>query len=423
MATQNAERGTGYANFLYAFWAFKPAIDGFRYCIPVICVDGTHLYNRYKGHLLLAYGYTANKEIYPLADSIVDSENNASWTCFLRLLAKNVFPHHNSMCIVSDRHAGIDVAFNSVQQLKGARVKRRFCLRHIRSNVMSRVTKNRQLRKLVREAGTTVTRDQFLQHMQAIQIKWPAAYTYLADIDVDKWTLSHDNGHRYGIMTTNPSESLNNSLKCCRMLPVTAIVRMTFHKLRTMFADRRTAGEGMQQHGLRFTTNITDDLSARNNEASGASVQRFNDALGIYGVALNTGYVSQSQQNHFQVNLTEHTCNCGLWNVNGLPCAHVIAACNYRGQGFGPLVPEVYSVENYRNCYVDNFYPVDERIQCIGPVTCLPPISARQPNQRGQRRTRRYPNEMDFGSNQSRRCRYCQRTTHSSPNCPTLNHQ
>ncbi|XP_019199846.1 PREDICTED: uncharacterized protein LOC109193437 isoform X2 [Ipomoea nil] len=210
MTTHNAERGTGY-----------------------------------KGHLLLACGYTANKEIYPLAYSIVDSENNASWTWFLRLLAENVFPHHNSMCIVSDRHAGIDAAFNSVEQLKGGRVKRRFCLRHIRSNVMSRVTRNRRLRKLVWEAGTAVTRDQFLQHMHAIQIKWPAAYAYLADIDFDKWTLSHDDGHRYGIMTTNPSESLNNSLKCCRMLPVTAIVRMTFHKLRTMFADRRTAGEGM----------------------------------------------------------------------------------------------------------------------------------------------------------------------------------
>ncbi|XP_019167691.1 PREDICTED: uncharacterized protein LOC109163403 [Ipomoea nil] len=270
MCTLNVERGTGYANFLYAFWAFKPAIDGFCYYIPVICVDGTHLYNQYKGHLLLACGYTANKEIYPLAYSIVDSENNASWTWFLRLLAEHVFPHHNSMCIISDRHAGIDAAFNSVQQLKGGCVKCRFCLRHIRSNVMTRVTRNRRLRKLVWEVGTAVTRNQFLQHMQAIQIKWPAAYAYLADIDVDKWTLSHDDGNR------------------C------------------------TAGDGMQQHGLLFTTKITDDLSARNNEACGASIQSFNDALGIYGVALSTGYVSQSQQNHFQVNLTERTCNCGL---------------------------------------------------------------------------------------------------------------
>ncbi|XP_019179305.1 PREDICTED: uncharacterized protein LOC109174543 [Ipomoea nil] len=71
---------SAYVHFKYAFWAFKPAIDGFQYCFPVIGVDGTHLYGKYKGNLLLAVGTNANNEIFPLAYSIVDAETAASWS-------------------------------------------------------------------------------------------------------------------------------------------------------------------------------------------------------------------------------------------------------------------------------------------------------------------------------------------------------
>ena len=31
----------------YVFWAFVPCIAAFRYCRPVISIDGTHLYGKY----------------------------------------------------------------------------------------------------------------------------------------------------------------------------------------------------------------------------------------------------------------------------------------------------------------------------------------------------------------------------------------
>ncbi|XP_019157250.1 PREDICTED: uncharacterized protein LOC109153833 [Ipomoea nil] len=336
-------RGSEYMHFKYAFWAFKPAIDRFRSCVPVICIDGTHLYNRYKGHLLLACGYTANKEIYPLAYSIVDSKNNASWTWFIRLLVEHVFPDYDSMCIVSDRHAGIDVAFKNVRQLHG-RVKRRYCLRHLRSNVLTKVSRNRWLRRLIWEAGTAVTTNQFNENMQTIQQNWPNAYNYLAELDEETWRLCHDGGHRYDIMTTNLSGSFNNSIKSCRILPVTAIARITFHKLRTMFADRRTVGEMMHQQQMFFTPKIYEDLVAKENESKNASIERYNDTLGIYSIALISGYMAHSLHHHFHANLAERTCNCGKWNVDGIPCAHVIAACNFRREAFYQFIPQVYSV-------------------------------------------------------------------------------
>ena len=48
--------------FKYIFWAFGPAIEAFTHCIPVICVDGTHLKGSYKGKLLTAVTKDANNQ-------------------------------------------------------------------------------------------------------------------------------------------------------------------------------------------------------------------------------------------------------------------------------------------------------------------------------------------------------------------------
>ncbi|KAH0675262.1 hypothetical protein KY285_023063 [Solanum tuberosum] len=56
-------------------WAFKPCIDGFQTCRPVISVDGTHMYGKYDIKLLIAIGIDGNDNILPLAFAIVDKES------------------------------------------------------------------------------------------------------------------------------------------------------------------------------------------------------------------------------------------------------------------------------------------------------------------------------------------------------------
>ncbi|XP_028054766.1 uncharacterized protein LOC114258967 [Camellia sinensis] len=58
----------------YVFWAFKPAIEGFKYCRPVICIDSTHLYGKYEGKIIAAVTVTAADKIVPLAFAVVDKE-------------------------------------------------------------------------------------------------------------------------------------------------------------------------------------------------------------------------------------------------------------------------------------------------------------------------------------------------------------
>ena len=73
----NYEWGTYTFNFV--FWAFCPSVVGFRHCRPMISIDATHLYDKYKGKLMIAMAIDANNKIYPLAFVVVESESTETW--------------------------------------------------------------------------------------------------------------------------------------------------------------------------------------------------------------------------------------------------------------------------------------------------------------------------------------------------------
>ncbi|KAL0360785.1 UNVERIFIED_CONTAM: hypothetical protein Sradi_3763000 [Sesamum radiatum] len=96
----------------YVFWAFKPCIEGFKFCRNIISVDGTHLYTRYKHKMLIAATMDGNQQVLPLAFAIVDDESYASWKWFLQQLSRHVIRGRRGVCLISDRHAGIIKAVN-----------------------------------------------------------------------------------------------------------------------------------------------------------------------------------------------------------------------------------------------------------------------------------------------------------------------
>ena len=65
---------------------------------------------------------------------------------------------------------------------------------------------------------------------------------WLEVIPFKLWALSHDEGRRYGIMTTNMSEVFNSVLKGAHSLPFTALVQLTFFRINSYFVAIRKQG-------------------------------------------------------------------------------------------------------------------------------------------------------------------------------------
>ncbi|KAK9997657.1 hypothetical protein SO802_022343 [Lithocarpus litseifolius] len=85
----------------YVFWAFAPCIAAFRYCRPVNSIDGTRLYGKYRGVLMIAMATNANQKVLPLAFTVVDKESGPSWGWFLeclRISIRHVIPDEG-ICI------------------------------------------------------------------------------------------------------------------------------------------------------------------------------------------------------------------------------------------------------------------------------------------------------------------------------------
>ncbi|XP_016185372.1 uncharacterized protein LOC107627002 [Arachis ipaensis] len=136
----------------YIFWSFYPCIVAFRHCKPLVQVDGTHLYRKYKGALLVAVAQDGNQNIVSVAFVIVEGETTDAWEFFLTNLRRYVVTI-DGLGIISDRHTSIDAA---VARSNGAwsppRAWHMYCIRHIGSNFLRRF-KAQYLHKFVVNTG------------------------------------------------------------------------------------------------------------------------------------------------------------------------------------------------------------------------------------------------------------------------------
>ncbi|XP_047261670.1 uncharacterized protein LOC124895275 [Capsicum annuum] len=185
--------------FKFVFWVFKPCIDGFLTCRPVISVDGTHLYGKYEIKLLIVVGID---NILPLAFAIVDRESEEAWKWFFRKLSAHVIKDREDVCIISDRAKEILASLSELWE------------------------ENEE------------------------------AYEYLMQFPLDKWTISHDDGKRWGVLTTNLSESFNGLLKKARGLSFTAMVTLSLEQIveRTYEVTERMGGLARNFVSEYFTT-------------------------------------------------------------------------------------------------------------------------------------------------------------------------
>ncbi|XP_016185519.1 uncharacterized protein LOC107627179 [Arachis ipaensis] len=194
------------------FWTFPPCIEAFRHCKPLVSIDGTHLYGKYGGTLLLAIAQDGNSNILPVAFALVEGENAESWSYFLSNLRRHVTPQEGIL-VISDRHNGIKAALESPDSgWQPPHAYRAFCIRHVAAN-FALTFKGQDERRWLVNAAYAKTEAEFDYWFDIMRTENPAMCNWANRMEYERWTQHKDGGRRYGHMTTNISECVNSVLK------------------------------------------------------------------------------------------------------------------------------------------------------------------------------------------------------------------
>ncbi|XP_016552949.2 uncharacterized protein LOC107852432 [Capsicum annuum] len=223
--------------FNYVFWMFKPCVDDFHYCRPVISIDGTHVYGKYDIKLLIAVGTDGNGSIFLLAFAIAANENFDTWTKFLSDLHRHVVCGRQSITLICDRNHGILGSVYAERNWQGPFAYHYYCLQHLKANYQ-RAYKSVRVNNVLWVAATATQEKEFLLQMELIKGTHFPAYEWPMKLDLEKWTTHKDDGRRWGMLTTSSSESFNGLLNSAKGLPVTVMVKLSYSIVVDHFVQR-----------------------------------------------------------------------------------------------------------------------------------------------------------------------------------------
>ncbi|XP_057723973.1 uncharacterized protein LOC130939925 [Arachis stenosperma] len=170
------------AYFHRLFWTFPLCIEAFRHCKPLFSIDGTHLYGKYGGTLLVMIAQDRNSNILPVAFALVEGENAESWSFFLSHPRQHVTPQPG-LLVISDRHNGIKAALEAPHGgwLPPA-AYHTFCIRHVAAN-FALTFKGKDARRLLVNASYAKIEVEFDYWFDILRSKNPAMCEWANQIE------------------------------------------------------------------------------------------------------------------------------------------------------------------------------------------------------------------------------------------------
>ncbi|XP_074266607.1 uncharacterized protein LOC141589886 [Silene latifolia] len=403
------------------FWAFGPLIKGFPHCRPIITIDGTHLYGKYNGVLLIAMGVDANEQLYPLCFAIVDKERYNTWSWFLACI-RGFITQRQGICVISDRHPGILKAMTEVGSgWEEPFAFHKYCIRHHASNINT-MFKDTELKEAFTKTAFQHQLRKFEKGMEGIGAINMNAKVLLEGIPHSKWCLAHDGGKRYGLRTTNMCECFNGVLKGVRFLPIQALVKATFTRVNKYFVERREIARERLSNGFKWADKVTAKIEDNDDIAAHHEVTCYDLQTGLYELVTKRGHRQGSIARHSHtVLLSQRTCTCNKWQNLHYPCSHLMAVCREHSIDSDQYVDPFYSCGEYLGSYRVLFHPVPD--QGYWKPWCASILIPNPEQKRGHGRpiSKRIHNEMDEVQKQTVTCSLCGTPGHNKRSCPTKN--
>ncbi|XP_060974578.1 uncharacterized protein LOC115696634 [Cannabis sativa] len=388
-------------HFKYLFFALGVSIEGWKHCTPLIVVDATFLKNAYGGTLIIASAQDAERHIFPLAFSVVDSENDASWQYFMEKL-KDSYGECEDQCIISDRHESIAKAMKSVfpNLMHGV------CCFHLFQNIKTRFRKGGDdLRDAFYCAAKAYNQTDFDDCMRDLDNIDSRIRPYLTnEVGLEKWTRLCSPNKRYSTLTSNIAESVNSALKEIRELPIGTLLEC----LRCLV--QKWSWENKNRALSTFTTlakvpeNILKDKLERSKKLK---VQTSN--LVIYTV--------KELQNSYIVDIQNRTCMCQRFQYDEMPCSHAMAVISKRHMKCYEYCSYYYTKEAFLATYEGSVLPIGDPktwdlLDNIKQLQVLPPIYKRPA---GRPKKQRYKTALDKAT--QNKCARCLQKGHNRRTC------
>ncbi|XP_070013755.1 uncharacterized protein [Nicotiana sylvestris] len=268
--------------------------------LPVIVVDGTFFKSAYKGIMLTASTMDAAGTILPLVYVVVDSENDASWKWFFEQF-KLAYGERENMC----------------SKFKKGHLK---------------------LIELYFATTRSDILDEFNERMSKIEEIDPRVKAYLYDIGYHRWSRVHVTVSRTWTMTSNIAESLNAVTKYARKLPIVELLEYMRTLLERWTKEKLLKAKGTLTYiGYKFNKELDDNKTLSHKLRVRASTDYIHTV--IDGVR------------RYIVCLENKKCSCGQFQLDELPCPHVLVVLKQRDESFEEYCSPYYTRANLLRTY------------------------------------------------------------------------
>ncbi|XP_052289098.1 uncharacterized protein LOC112497627 [Citrus sinensis] len=376
----------------------------FEGCRQFVGVDGCHLKGPYKGVLLTAVGIDANYGIYPLALCVVESENTYSWEFFMEKLYDQIGCNGGQgLCFMSDRQKGV---INAIDRVFPNAIKR-YCCRHIYANFKQKFP-GTLLKKVFWKACRSPNYSEFSESIEELKKISDAAHRWLMNIPTVYWAKhTFPNHTKCNHVTNNMTESFNNWINSFRGMPIVRMLEEIRRKIMKLIHKRNEDAKKWNGH---LPPLVRRKIVEARAAARGLTV--------IFGHE-NTFEVMEDLCKVFVVDLGKKTCNCGEWQISGLPCKHSICSIDAKRLNIEDYIHNYLKCPAFINTYKYQYFPLpDEKMwPLVLHDNLQPPIIIKSVG-RPQIKRRKEANEpATFKRSSSVKCSKCEHWGHNKRTC------
>jgi MULE transposase domain/SWIM zinc finger len=426
-----------------------------KFVRPVVSLDAAHLRSRYKGTLYVATVLTGCNDIFPIGFMIsAGNEDGDTWKKMLQLL-KEACPIIDDQgygdtdtdgvvrppfLFISDRDKGLKPALKAIFPNK----YEMSCAKHIEANVAQKFGK--QCAKYVCSIAKTFSTRASSYLFDEIRKVKPEAAAYLDNLTESgvlwRSTQWHSNSTppvqippRYGIVTSNTSESPANSMFSeARDLGWLEAVSKIVDIMSTRVCVCRK--KYAERDGSEVVPRVAQILKRRWDSAASMTVNELEVGCGDFKVVEPTSIVEEDGDENVErlsrygdqnriviVKPDSEWCSCGVWQDFLYPCRHACAVFRkWKEREFsyvlGNLVHPFYTFEFVHNSFTKNVFPVClETIEYDGETK--EPKSPRRQAGRPQKKRIRKRSKFVEVEESPVTCSICGKRGHNRRTCPS----